>query len=86
MHEARAAAVCALALLLACPLAAAAPPPRFDPPARADARDAAGSPLDLRRVAFGQRDLRMVLRVRAARPWAAADLRGGRTLCLLLRP
>ncbi|HEX8121754.1 MAG TPA: SGNH hydrolase domain-containing protein [Solirubrobacteraceae bacterium] len=57
--------------------------PRFDPPAHSDARDAA--PLDLRRVAFGQRDLRMVLDVRTRRAWPTRALRGGSSLCVVLR-
>lgn len=58
----------------------------FGPPPREDAGDPAVEALDLRRVAFGQRDLRMVLRVRTARAWTPGDLAGRRSLCLVLRP
>jgi hypothetical protein len=80
-----AAALLALALLLAAPAAAPAAPAalRFDPPPHADPRDPAAR-LDLARVAFGQRDLRMVLTVRTRGPWRTSAL-DGRTLCLVLR-
>ena len=77
----RAAVVCLLACALAAPDAVGAV--RWGPPARADAADAA-SPLDIHAVAFGQRDLHLVLRVRTAGDWATGSLRGGRTLCVVV--
>jgi SGNH domain (fused to AT3 domains) len=69
----------ALAATLAAPEAAHAidfdPYPHHDPP------DAAAGALDVRRVKFGQRDLRMVLDVRTRGAWRP---RGERTLCLVL--
>ncbi len=58
--------------------------PSFDPPSHADAREPARGALDVRRAAFGQRDLRMVLDVRTRGSWATRGLRGGRSLCLVL--
>jgi hypothetical protein len=77
----RAAAVCLLACAWVAPEAQGAV--RWGPPAHADAADAA-SPLDLRAVAFGQRDLHVVLRVRTAGDWATGSLRGGRSLCVVV--
>ncbi|HEU4976965.1 MAG TPA: SGNH hydrolase domain-containing protein [Baekduia sp.] len=65
--------------------AAAGATPRFGPPAHGDARDAAGAPVDLRSVAFGQRETQLTLRVRAQQPWLTHDVVGrGRSLCLVL--
>jgi hypothetical protein len=80
------AALAAAAALVAPPAAPAAPvaPPRFDPPPHPDARDAGA--LDLRRVAFGQRDLRMVLTVRTGGAWRTNGLRRGREMCVVVAP
>ena len=72
-------ALAGLLVLLAPGVAAARAPAFFDPPRHPDARDAEG--IDVRRAAFGQRDLRMVLHVRLARRWAP---RPGRSVCLVL--
>ena len=72
----------AVALAVACCGVAEARSISFDPPRHPDARDAGGAPLDVRRVAFGQRELRMVLEVRTAGRWSP---RGERRVCLLLR-
>ena len=57
----------------------AAPPPAL----HADPRDAGASPLDVRAVAFGQQELRLVLTVRTEQPWRSADLAGER-LCVVI--
>jgi hypothetical protein len=53
---------------------------------RTDARDAAGSPLDMLAATLVQRDVRMVLRVTFGAAWKAADLTAvpGRSVCLVL--
>ncbi len=53
---------------------------------RADARDTAGSPLDMLDASLVQRDVRMVLRVSFGAGWKAADLAAapGRAVCLVL--
>jgi hypothetical protein len=53
---------------------------------RTDASDAASSPLDMLDATLVQRDVRMVLRVRFAASWKAADLTAlpGRAVCLVL--
>jgi len=69
----------ALAALLALwPAAAARAAPVTDP------RDAAASPLDLRQVDFGQRELRLELTLRTQDPWTSQALTGDRSLCVVL--
>ncbi len=65
---------------------AAAPVLRFAPVAHRDGRDVDGGSLDLTSVTFGQQDTQLVLKLRTASPWNAADLAafGGRDLCLVL--
>jgi hypothetical protein len=69
----------ALAALLALwPAAAARAATATDP------RDAAASPLDVRDVSFGQRELRLELTLRTQDPWTSQALAGDRSLCLVL--
>jgi len=74
----------ALMLFAASPVHAAGL--RFGPLPHSDARDAAGGPLDITRVTFGQQDTRIVLSLRTAESWSASDLVAatGRELCLEL--
>ncbi|HEU4976426.1 MAG TPA: SGNH hydrolase domain-containing protein [Baekduia sp.] len=72
-----------------CAVAAArAPAVRLAPPLHHDARDVAGSPLDLREVTFGQQGAQLLLHLRTARAWTAGALGGAgapRRLCLAIR-
>ena len=82
--------VAALLLLpAAAPAAAAAPAIKstadFDPPQRRDTRDVPGQALDLREVTFGQRDTRLLLKVRTQGGWNASSLRPD-ALCLSITP
>lgn len=78
-------AVAALVLCaLAAPATAHAQVPSFPPPLHADGRDRSAGALDVRAIAFGQRDLKMVLHVRTHGAWTPRGLTGGRSLCLLL--
>ena len=74
----------ALTLFAASPVHAAGL--RFGPLPHSDARDAAGGPLDITRVTFGQQETRIVLSLRTAESWSASDLVAatGRELCLEL--
>lgn len=47
---------------------------RFGPTVQRDPSDTPGSPLDLREVTFGQQDAQILLHVRTAAPWNAAEL------------
>ncbi|MDX6676119.1 MAG: hypothetical protein QOE31_171 [Solirubrobacteraceae bacterium] len=89
MRSVAALAVALVALLGACPPATGAADglaAQFFPQPRPDARDTPGSPLDVRRVAFGQRDAHLWLDLRTAGAWTAHDLVApGRALCLVLR-
>jgi hypothetical protein len=55
----------------------------FAPRVWQDPRDAAGSPLDLREVSFGQRDTHLGLRLRTHERWSAGQL-GEDGLCVAL--
>jgi len=59
---------------------------RFGPPSHRDARDVAGSPLDVTSATFGQREARLELRLNTRAPWSASDLdlAAGRALCVEL--
>ena len=58
---------------------------QFRPPTHNDARDTAGGPLDVRRVAFGQAGTELTLDLRTQGPWASSDLaQPGRALCVVL--
>ncbi|MDX6690214.1 MAG: hypothetical protein QOG15_1671 [Solirubrobacteraceae bacterium] len=72
-------------------LAAAAGPAdaaklRFGPGPHGDPRDVAASPVDVTNATFGQREARLVLRLRTRSAWNAADLdpAAGRALCVEL--
>jgi hypothetical protein len=57
----------------------------FGPASHEDAADAPEAPLDVRSVAFGQRETELVLALRAHAPWLTHDVvRPGRSLCLEL--
>jgi hypothetical protein len=81
----RLAVLAALVVLLA-PGAARAASVTYGPSQHTDGRDVAASPLDVTSVTFGQRDTRMMLRIRARTAWSAADLsaESGRLLCVYL--
>jgi hypothetical protein len=66
--------IAVLVALVACPAASA----------QIDARDTAGSGLDVRSVSFDQQELRLMLKLRTQRSWTAPDLSATRTLCLLI--
>jgi hypothetical protein len=78
----------ALALIACAPALAAGSQSvaaQFRPPPNADARDTAGGPLDVRRVAFGQAGTELTLDLRTQGSWATSDLaQPGRALCVLL--
>ena len=76
---------CALALLVL-PSAGLAATPSRDPEPHADGADAAGSPLDLRAVTFGQRGTQIVLRLETVGEWEPSQLAAatGRALCVEL--
>jgi SGNH domain (fused to AT3 domains) len=59
---------------------------RFGPSAHRDARDVAGSPLDVTGATFGQREARLTLRLQTRSSWTASDLdaAAGRALCVEL--
>jgi SGNH domain (fused to AT3 domains) len=59
---------------------------RFEPVSHHDARDVAGSPLDVTSVTFGQLEARLVLHLRTRASWSASDLdqAAGRALCIEL--
>lgn len=59
---------------------------RFEPAWHPDAHDVAGGPLDLTRVAFGQQDTRLVLRIVSGSAWDPVTLSqpAGRSVCLVL--
>nr|MBA3748663.1 hypothetical protein [Solirubrobacterales bacterium] len=73
---------CALAALAVAASSAAAAPNR-DPLPHTDRADAAGSPLDLRAVSFGQRGTQLVMRITTEGEWEPAQLSvGGQALCI----
>lgn len=73
-----------VALLLLAASAVAAP--KRDPSPHLDGVDASPSPLDLRSVAFGQRGIELVMQLKTAGEWEAAQLSPalGRALCVKL--
>ncbi|MDQ3678316.1 MAG: hypothetical protein M3401_16215 [Actinomycetota bacterium] len=80
-----------LLVVLAGLLAAATQPAhaaklRFGPVPHRDARDVAGSPIDVVGATFGQREARLALRLQTRSAWNVEDLdpAGGRTLCVEL--
>jgi hypothetical protein len=73
-----------LALLLTAVSVAAAVPNR-EPTQLLDGADAAGSPLDLRAVSFGQRGTELVLRFRTAAEWEPSQLVAGSGNALCVR-
>jgi SGNH domain (fused to AT3 domains) len=79
-----AALVIGSAILAASAHAATPPVVQATLPAHRDAPDLAAAPLDIREARLGQRGLDLVLALRAQRPWAARQLKGGRSLCVLL--
>lgn len=74
----------ALVALLSMAVNAGAAGPDRDPRTYFDAADAAGSPLDLRAVSFGQRGTELVLRFRTAGEWEPSVLApaAGHALCV----
>lgn len=73
-------------VVLVAPSASLAAAPDREPRRHADRADAAGSPLDLRTVSFGQRGTELVLRIATAGEWEASQLvpGSGRALCVKL--
>jgi hypothetical protein len=59
---------------------------KLGPSSHRDARDVAGSPLDVVGATFGQREARLTLRLRTRGSWNTSDLDGaaGRALCVEL--
>ncbi len=77
---------CAVALLAIAATSAVAATPNREPLAHDDAADTPGSPLDLRKVTFGQRGTQLVMRITTEGTWEPSQLgrASGPALCVEL--